>query len=295
MKNEELIERNIETLGKILEDDFLEEEYFGIEYQKHKDEIINLIKSQKAYLEKYKSDYESYFILEGITTGVAGTWIVWGLIGLIILLTYIISSLQSAQPIFFKNIITIIALGFVTPSALCWKIIPNIKGKSTYKDYLENLNAKLEIINNDQLEKGMILEQKVTENKKINDSFVRMLKETIIKIKSLNYPDKEQDLLKIKEISEKYFALLRKEIALDEVINLTTNEDTIALQRELIDIENDAIAKAKIASDESALESEFAPLTTLDRSSVELDTGFRESYNEDTPAILKRKLNFYDE
>ena len=52
MKNEELIERNIETLGKILEDDFLEEEYFGIEYQKHKDEIINLIKSQKAYLEK---------------------------------------------------------------------------------------------------------------------------------------------------------------------------------------------------------------------------------------------------
>ena len=54
MKNEELIERNIETLGKILEDDFLEEEYFGIDYQKHKDEITNLIKTQKSYLEKYK-------------------------------------------------------------------------------------------------------------------------------------------------------------------------------------------------------------------------------------------------
>ena len=102
-------------------------------------------------------------------------------------------------------------------------------------------------------------------------------------------------MLKIKEIAEEYFAIIRKEIELDDVVNLTTNEDIINLQKRLIEIENDAIAKAKIESDESALESEFEPLTTLDRSSVELDTGFKESYNGDVPAILKRKLNFDDD
>ena len=114
-----------------------------------------------------------------------------------------------------------------------------------------------------------------------------MIKETIARIKSLNYSGKELDIMKIKGISDEYFAILRKEIDLDSTtVNLTNNEDIIALQNRLIEIENDAVAKAKIDSDERVLASELGPITTLDRSSVELDTSI-----DSNSLNLNRKLD----
>ena len=287
MKNKELIERNTKILKEITSDEFLKKEYFESNDNVHKEQVLNLIKAQKSYLEKYKNDYEDYFILERITDNVVWTWLVWILFGIVFLLADIISSVHLALPLSLKNIFIIIALGFITPSVLCFKIVPSIKGKNTYKDYLENLKTKLEIIKNDRLEKGIIEDKPKVQDKKINDSFVKIMKYTIMKIKSLEYADKNKDLLKIKEISEEYFAILRKELALDSTtINLTTNGDIIALQNKLIEIENDAVAKAKIDSDERVLASELGPITTLDRSSVELDTSI-----DSNSLNLNRKLD----
>ena len=295
MNNEELIKRNLEILNNIKVKDFLEKNYFKAYDRYREEDTINLLKTQKSYLEKYKKDYESYFIIDSITEKVIGFWFLWVLVGLVVILTYIFSSFTEVVSISLKVILTIIGSGFIAPTVLC-ALYSIIKGKNIYGDYLNNLTTKLEIIKNDRLEKGLIGDkEEVNKDKKINDSFVKMIKDTITKIKSLEYAGQKNDLLKIKEIAEEYFAIIRKEIELDDVVNLTTNEDIINLQKRLIEIENDAIAKAKIESDESALESEFAPITTLDRRSVELDTGFKESYNGDVPAILKRKLNLYDD
>ena len=295
MNNEELIKRNLEILNNIKVKDFLEKNYFKAYDRYREEDTINLLKTQKSYLEKYKKDYESYFIIDSITEKVIGFWFLWVLVGLVVILTYIFSSFTEVVSISLKVILTIIGSGFIAPTVLC-ALYSIIKGKNIYGDYLNRLTTKLEIIKNDRLEKGLIGDkEEVNKDKKINDSFVKMIKDTITKIKSLEYAGQKNDLLKIKEIAEEYFAIIRKEIELDDVVNLTTNEDIINLQKRLIEIENDAIAKAKIESDESALESEFAPITTLDRRSVELDTGFKESYNGDVPAILKRKLNLYDD
>lgn len=298
MKNEELIERNIETLEKILEDDFLEEEYFGIEYQKHKDEITNLIKTQKSYLEKYKKDYLTYFKLHRFDYVIPGIikWLFYALC-LLIPIIYLDNCFNTMVSVFsWKYFLEIVGIFVVAPKLIFGEIIPMVSAIRVYRKCLNNLTTKLEIIKNDRIEKGLVGDkEEINKDRKINDSFVKMIKDTITKIKSLEYAEQKNDLLKIKEIAEEYFTIIRKEIELDDVVNLTTNEDIINLQKRLIEIENDAIAKAKIESDESALESEFAPLTTLDRRSVELDTGFKESYNGDVPAILKRKLNLYDD
>ncbi len=292
MKNAELIERNIETLGKILEDDFLEEEYFGIEYQKHKDEITNLIKTQKSYLEKYKKDYLAYFKLHRFDYVIPSIikWLFYA-IWLLIPIIYLDNCFNTMVSVFsWKYFLELVGIYVVAPKLIFGEIIPRVSAIRIYRKCLNNLTTKLEIIKNDRIERGLIV-AKPTTDKKINDSFVKMIKDTITKIKSLEYTEQKNDLLKIKEIAEEYFAIIRKEIELDDVVNLTTNEDIINLQKRLIEIENDAIAKAKIDSDETALESEFAPLTTLDRSSVELDTGFNDNYGDDVPVILKRKLD----
>ena len=274
MNNEELIKRNLEILNNIKVKDFLEKNYFKAYDRYREEDTINLLKTQKSYLEKYKKDYESYFIIDSITEKVIGFWFLWVLVGLVVILTYIFSSFTEVVSISLKVILTIIGSGFIAPTVLC-ALYSIIKGKNIYGDYLNNLTTKLEIIKNDRLEKGLIGDkEEVNKDKKINDSFVKMIKDTITKIKSLEYAGQKNDLLKIKEIAEEYFAIIRKEIELDDVVNLTTNEDIINLQKRLIEIENDAIAKAKIESDESALDEAFGvDITKLDTSIVELDTG----------------------
>ena len=185
MKNEELIERNIAILNELLSNDFLEKQFFECSDNKQKEKVINLIKTQKSYLEKYAGDYKRFFINIRITKNVKEGFYSWIFLGVIVLLVYLLFPMLFEFPSFLtlNNTLIILGLSFVAPTII-FSLIPIIKGLNIYKKCLNNLNTKLEIIKNDKIEKGLIEDNPKVQDKKINDTFVRMIKETIARIKS---------------------------------------------------------------------------------------------------------------
>ena len=127
MKNEELIERNIAILNSLLSNEFLKEEYFECPDIKQKEKIINLIKTQKSYLEKYADDYKKYFINIRITENVKEGWFAWVVLGIIALLAYLLSPILIEVPfITLNDILIILGLGIVAPTIIC-SSVPIIK------------------------------------------------------------------------------------------------------------------------------------------------------------------------
>ena len=150
------------------------------------------------------------------------------------------------------------------------KINEKVETKKMYNYLITKAQQKLDITEARLAEN--ILEKKEEETKEsiIKNSFIRLLKKIVDEIKTLDYPDKEIDLYKLKQIGDRYLAYLKRDLENEGKINLTTQEEYISLYNELMEIESMAHKKSEVAKDKEVFDNEFGDITTLDTGIVEL-------------------------
>ena len=156
----------------------------------HKKKTINNLNLQREYLIKYKNDFITYFRKcylneckrEEDPFAFSMSCAFLGALSIFVCLLFYSFDGHGYNPIALAIGASVIILSTIYERI----ILPIYHSHKRYNRYLNDIDTKLEIIKNDMLEKGLIVEkEEVNKDKKINDSFVKMIKDTITKIKSL--------------------------------------------------------------------------------------------------------------